>query len=60
MLAKLGEWLNERFGWRQVWEAIFLRKIPHINWFYTLGSATLFVAVISGGDRYPADALLRA
>jgi len=32
-------------NWRQVWDAIFLRKIPKVNWFYTLGSATLFVAV---------------
>ena len=45
MLTNLGNWLNERFGWRSVWEAIFLRKIPHVNWLYTLGSATLFVAV---------------
>ena len=46
MTAKLGNWLDERFGWRGVWAAIFLRKIPHVNWFYTLGSATLFVAVL--------------
>ena len=24
---------------------IFIRKVPKVNWFYTLGSATLFVAV---------------
>jgi len=48
MLAKLGDWLDERFAWRQVWEAIFLRKIPHVNWLYTLGSATLFVAMVQG------------
>jgi len=46
MAAKLGNWLDERFGWRGVWAAIFLRKIPHVNWFYTLGSATLFVAAL--------------
>jgi quinol-cytochrome oxidoreductase complex cytochrome b subunit len=46
MTAKLGNWLDERFAWRGVWAAIFLRKIPHVNWFYTLGSATLFVAVL--------------
>jgi len=45
MMANIGNWLNERFGWRSVWEAIFLRKIPHVNWLYTLGSATLFVAI---------------
>lgn len=45
MAARLGTWLDERIGWRRVWEAIFLRKIPKVNWLYTLGSATLFVAI---------------
>jgi quinol-cytochrome oxidoreductase complex cytochrome b subunit len=45
MGVKLGNWLDERLGWRQVWSAIFLRKIPRVNWLYTLGSAALFVAV---------------
>jgi quinol-cytochrome oxidoreductase complex cytochrome b subunit len=45
MLIKFGEWLDERVGWRQVWETIFLRQIPKVNWFYTLGSATLFLAI---------------
>ncbi len=48
MGASIGNWLDERFGWRGVWETIFLRKIPHVNWFYTLGSATLFVAMLQG------------
>lgn len=46
MLARFADWMDERFGWRHVWDAIFLRKIPHVNWLYTLGSATLFVAII--------------
>jgi len=46
MITGLGDWLDERFAWRQAWRAIFLRKIPHVNWLYTLGSATLFVAVL--------------
>jgi quinol-cytochrome oxidoreductase complex cytochrome b subunit len=45
MTARLAGWLDERLGWRRVWEAIFLRKIPKVNWLYTLGSATLFVAI---------------
>jgi quinol-cytochrome oxidoreductase complex cytochrome b subunit len=45
MATKLGNWLDERMGWRQVWDTIFLRKIPKVNWLYTLGSATLFLAV---------------
>jgi quinol-cytochrome oxidoreductase complex cytochrome b subunit len=44
-MSQVGNWLDERVGWRQVWSSIFLRKIPKVNWFYTLGSATLFVAV---------------
>ena len=45
MATRLGNWLNERAEWRSVWEAIFLRKVPKGNWLYTLGSASLFVAV---------------
>jgi quinol-cytochrome oxidoreductase complex cytochrome b subunit len=45
MTTKVGDWFDERVGWRQVWDAIFLRKIPKVNWLYTLGSASLFVAV---------------
>lgn len=45
MTTRLGNWLDERFGWRRVWEVVFLRKIPKVNWLYTLGSATLFVAI---------------
>jgi len=45
MAARLASWLDERLGWRRVWETIFLRKVPKVNWLYTLGSATLFVTV---------------
>jgi quinol-cytochrome oxidoreductase complex cytochrome b subunit len=45
MAAKVGDWLDERLGLRGVWDAIFLRKLPKVNWFYTLGSASLFVAI---------------
>lgn len=48
MMVNLLDWLDERFGWRNVWETIFRRKIPKVNWWYTLGSATLFVALIQG------------
>jgi quinol-cytochrome oxidoreductase complex cytochrome b subunit len=45
MMAKLVSWMDERFGLNTIWETIFRRKIPKVNWFYTLGSATLFVAI---------------
>jgi quinol-cytochrome oxidoreductase complex cytochrome b subunit len=44
MASGIGNWIDERLGWRQVWESVFLRKIPKVNWLYTLGSATLFLA----------------
>jgi len=46
MTTRIGNWLDERVGWRGVWNAIFLRKIPKVNWLYALGSATLFLAVL--------------
>jgi quinol-cytochrome oxidoreductase complex cytochrome b subunit len=45
MGTRLGNWLDERLAWRQVWTAIFLRKIPKVNWFFTLGSASLFLSI---------------
>ncbi len=45
MITRSVNWLDERLGWRSVWAAIFLRKVPKVNWLYTLGSATLFVVV---------------
>jgi len=44
MTTRVGNWLDERVGWRKVWDAIFLRKIPKVNWLFTLGSASLFIA----------------
>ena len=46
MASRLGNWLDERTGWRGNWTAVFLRKIPKVNWAYTLGSATLFAMII--------------
>ncbi len=45
MSSRVGDWLDQRLGWRSVWRAVFLRKVPKVNWLYTLGSATLFAAV---------------
>jgi quinol-cytochrome oxidoreductase complex cytochrome b subunit len=45
LASRFGDWLDERLAWRQVWQAIFLRKIPKVNWLFTLGSASLFLAI---------------
>jgi ubiquinol-cytochrome c reductase cytochrome b subunit len=46
MVTRFVDWIDERVGFRSVWETVFLRKIPKVNWLYTLGSATLFTATI--------------
>lgn len=40
------DWLDERAGLLTVWNTIFDRKIPKVNWWYTLGSASLFLAIM--------------
>jgi quinol-cytochrome oxidoreductase complex cytochrome b subunit len=45
MASKITNWLDERTSWRQVRDAIFLRKVSKVNWLFTLGSASLFVAI---------------
>lgn len=39
-------WLDERTGLLTVWRVIFTRKVPRVNWWYTLGSASLFLALM--------------
>jgi quinol-cytochrome oxidoreductase complex cytochrome b subunit len=48
MVTKISNWLDDRVGWRNIWETIFLRNLPKTNWWYTLGSATLFLAINQG------------
>lgn len=45
-MGRFGAWLDERIGWRGVWDAVFLRNMPKVNWAYTLGSATLLAAIL--------------
>jgi quinol-cytochrome oxidoreductase complex cytochrome b subunit len=45
MATKITNWLDERTSWRQVRDTIFLRKVPKVNWLFTLGSASLFIAL---------------
>lgn len=48
MVFKIANWLDERVGWRSIWESVFERKIPQVNWLYTLGSATLLTVFNQG------------
>jgi quinol-cytochrome oxidoreductase complex cytochrome b subunit len=40
------DWLDERMGLLSVWNSVFDREVPKVNWWYTLGSASLFVAIL--------------
>lgn len=48
MTTRIGTWLDERVGWRSVWNTVFVRKVPKVNWWYALGSAALFVVILQG------------
>lgn len=45
MPSRFAEWVDERSGVKSVWRTIFGRNIPKVNWWYTLGSATLLVVI---------------
>jgi quinol-cytochrome oxidoreductase complex cytochrome b subunit len=45
MVARFAEWLDQRLGWRTIWDSIFLRKVPKVNWLFTFGSATLYLSI---------------
>src|SRR5574341_1145048 len=44
--VRLVTWLDERVGLLSIWNAIFDRRIPKVNWWFTLGSASLFLSVM--------------
>ncbi len=46
MWDDLVQWLDERAGVREFWKVTMSRKIPEVNWFYTLGSTTMVVALL--------------
>ncbi len=46
-MKEILDWLDERTGWKKIKEVILDRHIPKgVNWWYTLGSVTLFLFVI--------------
>ncbi len=43
MAAKVFAWIDERLGLTPIYNTIFDRHVPKVNWWYTLGSASLFL-----------------
>jgi quinol-cytochrome oxidoreductase complex cytochrome b subunit len=48
MLQNIFEWLDERLGLEAIYGATIDRKVPKVNWWFTLGSASLFLFVMQG------------
>jgi quinol-cytochrome oxidoreductase complex cytochrome b subunit len=46
MSARVFGWLDERLGLAGIYHTVFDRMVPRVNWWYTLGSATLFLFVL--------------
>lgn len=43
MKHTLFSWFDERLGLRTIYDTILDRKVPKVNWWFTLGSASLFL-----------------
>lgn len=39
-------WLDERLGLTSIYNVVMDRKVPEVNWWYTLGSASLFLILV--------------
>ena len=40
MAEKIYSWLDERLGITAIYDIVLDRKIPKVNWWFTLGSPT--------------------
>lgn len=43
MTSKVYNWLDERLGLGGIYSTVLDRNVPKVNWFFTLGSASLFL-----------------
>jgi quinol-cytochrome oxidoreductase complex cytochrome b subunit len=48
MTARVVSWLDERLGLTSIYNLVFDRKVPKVNWWFTLGSASLFLFLVQG------------
>lgn len=48
MFENIFQWLDERLGLEAIYGTILDRKVPKVNWWFTLGSASLFLFVMQG------------
>ena len=48
MAEKILTWLDERLGLKTIYDTVLDRKVPKVNWWFTLGSASLFLFIMQG------------
>lgn len=48
MFQRLFQWLDERLGLTSIHDVVLDRKVPKVNWWFTLGSASLFLFLMQG------------
>jgi len=48
MFQKTFDWLDERLGLKTIYNTVLDRKVPKVNWWFTLGSASLFLFLLQG------------
>jgi quinol-cytochrome oxidoreductase complex cytochrome b subunit len=48
MFEKTFAWLDERLGLKTIYDTVLDRKVPKVNWWFTLGSASLFLFLLQG------------
>lgn len=48
MFRRLFHWLDERLGLTTIHDVVLDRKVPKVNWWFTLGSASLFLFLLQG------------
>jgi quinol-cytochrome oxidoreductase complex cytochrome b subunit len=46
MTTRITDWIDQRLGLTGIYGAVLDRKVPKVNWAFTLGSASLFLAVL--------------
>jgi quinol-cytochrome oxidoreductase complex cytochrome b subunit len=48
MVKNIMQWLDERLGLVTIYNTVLDRKVPKVNWWFTLGSASLFLFAMQG------------
>jgi len=48
MVQSIFNWLDERLDLTGIYNTILDRKVPKVNWWFTLGSASLFLGLLQG------------